>query len=140
MKSKFLMAMLCQLLIINCALAQLNIPTAVENKFKEMFPKATQVKWDKESKLEYEASFILDGKKASANFLSNGEWKETEVFVDKSSVPKTVLEAVTTKWQTAIIKDVFEIKTNNGKHYFEVEYILKGKKKEAKVSKDGVLM
>lgn len=139
MKIKFILAIVC-LSVISIVSAQVKVPAAAENTFKKMFPTATKVKWDKESKTEYEASFELNGKKGSANFSSTGEWLETEKGVDVSAAPKVVINTVTTAWPKATIKEVFEIETKDGKHYYEIEYTINGKTKEAKVATDGKLI
>lgn len=139
MKTKFIVAIVC-FSIINSISAQVKVPAPAENAFKKMFPSATNIKWDKESKTEYEASFELNGKKGSANFSATGEWLETEKGIDVSAAPKAVINAVTTAWPKSTIKAVFEIETKDGKHYYEVEYTINGKTKEAKIATDGTLM
>lgn len=139
MKIKFILAIIC-LSIINIVSAQIKVPTVTENAFKKMFPTASNVKWDKESKTEYEAEFLVDGKKHAANFSSTGEWLETEKAIETSAAPKVVVDAVTVAWPAATIKQIFDIVTKANKHYYEVEYLIKGKTKEAKIAVDGKLM
>ena len=52
------------------------VPAAVKAAFAKKFPGAT-AEWGKENSKEYEAEFKLDGKSASANFLTDGSWLET---------------------------------------------------------------
>ena len=139
MKIKFILAIAC-LSIITSLSAQTKVPAAAMNAFKEKFPTATNVKWDKENKTEYEASFSLNGKKGSANFTDKGVWMETEKGIEKTAAPKAVLDAVKKAWPTATINQVYEIDTKDSKHYFEVEYTINGKKKEAKIAADGTMM
>jgi hypothetical protein len=40
----------------------------------------------------------------------------------------------------AIIKEVYKIESKEGKNYFEIEYSLKGKTKEAKLDLAGKIM
>lgn len=73
MKNIFSM-MLIYMGLITVAFAQNTKPTeAAEKAFRQQFPNAKEVKWDKENEHEYEASFVLDGKKGSANFSASGE-------------------------------------------------------------------
>lgn len=51
------------------------------------------MQWEKE-KSEYEASFVLNGVKVSANFTVSGEWKETEATVSVSDLPKIVSDGI----------------------------------------------
>ncbi len=136
---KFILAIIC-LSVINLVSAQTKVPAVAEAAFKAKFPTATAVKWDKENKKEYEAEFMVDGKKCSANFSNTGVWMETERAIAQSAAPKAVLEAVANAFPKATIKEVYEIETKDGKHYFEVEYIINKKTKEAKFATDGSKM
>ncbi len=119
---------------------KIKVSEIVQKAFSQKFPTAKNVKWDKEGKDEFEAAFEIDGKKGSANYNINGEWLETEIAINSNLVPKIVLEAVTKKHPTAIINNLFKIKSKAGKNYYEIEYTLQGKTKEAKVSTEGVIM
>ena len=138
MKIKFILGIVCLSLatILN---AQTKVPAAAESAFKQKFPSATNVKWDKENKNEYEAAFILDGKKGSANFSSTGEWLETEVGVALTTVPAEVLAAVKNAYPASTVKEVFSIETKAGKHYYEVEYTIGKKTNEVKVTAEGAI-
>jgi hypothetical protein len=73
--------------------AQSKTPTTVTASFNQKFPNATNVKWDKESAHEYEASFEWKGKKHSANFSDAGEWLETESPITFNQLPEKVQTA-----------------------------------------------
>jgi hypothetical protein len=102
-------------------------PQVVEESFKKKFPDAKKVKWEKE-KTEYEASFIVNGIKTSANFTISGEWKETESAVSVSDLPKVVSDGILSAYPGTKIIDAAKIETpENGVHY-EAD-IKNGKKK-----------
>lgn len=110
------------------------VPAAAEKAFQQKFPAAKDVKWDKESKNEYEAEFTLHGKKASANFSSAGAWMETESGIDITATPAKVIADFNKKYTGATINEVYFIETKDGGNYYEIEYTLHGKKKEAKIN------
>ena len=93
-----------------------------------------------EAKDEYEASFVMDGKKGSANFSGTGDWMETEMAIPQASAPKVVLDGFNKAFAGATIKEVYKIESKNGKNYFEIEYSLKGKSKEARIDPSGKIM
>jgi hypothetical protein len=102
-------------------------PQAVEESFKKKFPNAQKVQWEKE-KTEYEASFVLNGVKTSANFTVNGEWKETESTVSVSDLPKIVSDGILSAYSGAKIIDAAKIETPEKGIQYEAD-IKNGKKK-----------
>jgi len=140
MKRIFIMLMLC-IGLISITNAQKNkVTPAAEKAFTQKFPSAIEVKWDKEGKDEYEASFVMDGKKGSANFSGKGDWMETEMAIPQAKAPKSVLDGFNKAFAGATIKEVYKIESKEGKNYFEIEYSLKGKDKEAKLDPTGKIM
>lgn len=69
-----------------------NPPSEVKKAFDFKFPKATNVKWEKENAKEWEASFLTNGEKVSANFSIDGSWVETEKSIKISELPKAVIQ------------------------------------------------
>ena len=138
MKNLFILIVLC-LGITLTTQAQKSTPAA-EKAFQQKFAGAKEVKWDKEKKNEYEASFVMKGKKGSANFSGTGEWLETEMAIPSSDAPKAVTDAFAKSFAGATIKEVYKIETKDNKNYFEIEYTLKGKTKEAKLDPSGKIM
>ncbi len=138
MKNIFILAIVC-LGISTTTQAQKSTPAA-EKAFQQKFAGATAVKWDKEKKNEYEASFVMKGKKGSANFSGTGEWLETEMAIPSTEAPKAVSDAFAKGFVGATIKEVYKIETKEAKNYFEIEYTLKGKTKEAKIDPSGKIM
>ena len=102
-------------------------PQAVEESFKKKFPEAQKVKCEKENK-EYEASFVINGVKTSANFTVSGEWKETESTVSASDLPKIVSDGILSAYPGAKIVDAAKIETPEKGIQYEAD-IKSGKKK-----------
>jgi hypothetical protein len=93
-----------------------------------------------EEKDNYEATFLMDGKKGSTNFSGKGEWMETEMAIPQANTPAIVMEGFKKAFAGATIKEVYKIESKEGKNYFEIEYSLKGKTKEAKLDPTGKIM
>jgi len=139
MKKYFIISILMFSQII--AHAQKNkVTDEAQKAFQAKFPTAKEVKWEMESKNDYEASFIMDGKKGSANFSGKGEWMETEMTISEANTPKAVMDGFNKAFAGATIKEVYKIESKEGKNYFEIEYSLKGKTKEAKLDLTGKVM
>ena len=75
MKKYFIISILMFSQIISFA-QKSKVTIEAQKAFQTKFPTAKEVKWEMESKDDYEASFVMDGKKGSANFSgkANG-WK-----------------------------------------------------------------
>ena len=140
MKRIFIILFLC-IGILTTTNAQKNkVTQATEKAFAQKFPTAKEVKWEMESKDDYEASFVMDGKKGSANFSGKGDWMETEMGIPQANTPKAVMDGFNKAFAGATIKEVYKIESKEGKNYFEIEYSLKGKTKEAKLDPTGKVM
>lgn len=118
--------------------AQVKVPSEVQKAFNQQFPNASQVKWDKESKTEYEASFTMQGNKYSANFTAEGKWLETESEIQFDALPQAVQAAVQKKYKLTQIKLVAKIETAKGEVRYEVEIKHGLKTTELLYSTDGV--
>jgi hypothetical protein len=124
--------------LTHIAVAQTKVPNAVENNFRQKFPHASAVKWEKESKSEYEATFTNEGKKCSASFSPDGKWMETETEI--SAAPANITEAFHKAFPGATISHTYHIESDQKPAYYELEYVLRGKTKETKIGADGKLM
>lgn len=140
MKSIFMVIFVCVSVLFNANAQKMQVTPAAEKSFTQKFPNAKEVKWEKEGKDEYEASFVIDGKKGSANFSGKGEWMETEMAIPQANAPRSVLDGFNKSFSGATIKEVYKIESKDGKNYYEIEYSLKGKSKEAKVDPTGKVM
>ena len=102
--------------------AQKNVPALVKTAFSQKFVKATDVKWDKEGKTEWEAEFKLDGKSYSANFDTKGNWAETEYSITTSEIPVVVKTVINKDYSAYKIKGSDISETPKGKVY-EITFI-----------------
>lgn len=127
------------ILAITLPVLAIPVPKAVSDAFAKKFPGATNIKWGKENTNEYEAEFKLDGKSASANFLVNGSWVETEMEVSSSELPAAVASTVQTKHPGASILKSYKIEASKGGVTYEVEIKVGGKKQEMIMNADGTM-
>jgi hypothetical protein len=65
---------------------------------------------------------------------------ETEMAIPQANTPKAVMDGFNKSYAGAIINEVYKIESKEGKNYFEIEYSLKGKTKEAKLDLAGKIM
>ena len=123
-------------LFTGCAFGT-DAPPAVKAAFDQKFAGATDIKWGKENKTEYEADFKWNGVVMSANFKEDGTWMETETTIAANDIPPAVVSAIKAKYPDATISGG-EMKELPGKDLI-YEVVVKGSKgkEELIVSADG---
>lgn len=114
-----------------------NVPKNVKTAFSQKFAKATDVKWGKEGKTEWEAEFKMDGKAYSANYDLKGEWLETEYAITVNEIPAAVKTAIDKDYAGYKMKEseisetakgkVYEFELVKGKNKVEIAFDLNGK-------------
>jgi uncharacterized membrane protein YkoI len=117
-----------------------DVPKAVADAFAKKFPAATNIKWGKENAKEYETEFKLNGKSASANFLTDGSWVETEMQIDISETPAPVTAAIQKKHPGASIIKLYKIDKSKGELTYEAEIKTGNKKQEMILKADGTVI
>jgi len=120
-----------------CAQKQ-SVPDNVKNAFTQKFPNAQKVKWDKENETEWEAEFKLNGEEYSANFTSDGIWKETEHEIEASAIPANVKQTLDDEFAGYKIEEAEISETAEGTVY---EFALEKDEQEMEVaiSPDGAV-
>ena len=116
------------------------VPSTVKAAFAKKFPGAVAARWGKENAKEYEAEFKLDGKSASASFLTDGSWVETEMEINISELPAPAATAVKTKHPGATILKVYKIDNAKGDLTYEAEIKTGNKKQEMILKADGTII
>lgn len=115
-------------------------PKLVKEAFTKKFPTAKSVKWDKENSNEYEASFILNGIKSSANYNLKGLLLETEAEIKISELPTAVSANIQKKYSEWKIVGAAKIENVKNGIQFEAD-LQKGKsKKEVLFTETGVFI
>jgi len=129
-----MMMCLCSAILTS---AQTKAPIAVENALRQHFPGATAIKWHKENAHEYEAEFLNEGKKMSANFTDKGVWIETETPVNFNELPASVKDAFINSHKNCKPKSASKIDLVDGTMKFEIEFISAKKTHEILYTNDG---
>jgi hypothetical protein len=101
-----------------------NVPQIVKNTLLQKFPKAKEIKWDKEGK-NFEASFDLNNVDNSVLFSQEGKIVETETEIKVSQLPKNALQYLKDNYKNQKVKEVAKIVTEKGTLLYEAE--IKGK-------------
>lgn len=138
MKRYFLL--MVSILAISLSAFAIEVPKAVQDAFIKKFPGATNVKWDKENRNEYEAEFILNGKTGSANFLADGSWMESELEINVPELPAVVATSIKTKYPGITILKLYKIDNSKGELIYEAEIKTGNKKKEMLLKADGTIV
>jgi uncharacterized lipoprotein NlpE involved in copper resistance len=120
-------------------LAASKVPAAVKAAFAKKFAGAV-AEWGKENSKEYEAEFKFNGNSASANFLTDGSWVETEMEIALQEVPAAVTTAIKTAHPAAVITKVYKIDNAKGELTYEAEIKTGNKKQEMVLKADGTIV
>lgn len=116
-----------------------NTPKAVETAFQQKFPDAKKVKWEKENENEWEAEFEMNGKEYSANFLSDGTWKETEYEISLSEIPEEVMHTIDAQFPDHEVEEV-ELSERALGNVYEFELESADEEVEVEITADGSSM
>ncbi|MDX1828373.1 MAG: PepSY-like domain-containing protein [Lutibacter sp.] len=131
-----------------CAQTSIKVPAKVKAAFYQKFPNAKKTAWDKENATEWEVEFKLNGEEYSANYTSEGIWKETEHEISKSKLPDAVKSTLDNEFKEFDIDEsevsetakgvVYEFALENDIKNLEVAISPEGKviKKEVKKNND----
>lgn len=125
---KNLIAIAAVALVTNVACAQkvkeADVPAAVKEAFAKKYP-GTKAEWEKEG-ADYEAEFHENKVETSVVFDPNGTFKEHEVEIKTTELPKTVTEYCTKNYAGYKLKEASKINDAAGKVWYEAE-VEKGK-------------
>jgi uncharacterized lipoprotein NlpE involved in copper resistance len=97
------------------------VPQKVKDAFTEKFNEAKSIKWDKEDENEWEAEFVLNGKEMSANFDVDGNWKETEMEIEKEDIPEAVMNTFNKKFAGYDIEEAANVSTTKLDNCYEMD-------------------
>ena len=105
-------------------------PKAVRKTFKERFPDAKNIKWEKEDAREYEVTFRNKTTRKSATFNNKGELLETETGISFLDLPEKVQKAYLAKHPNSKPIRITKIETARG--IITYETAIKGEEKMIK--------
>jgi hypothetical protein len=124
----------------SCTLKSSTPPEIVLQAFKQKFPNAINIKWGKENKTEWEASFILDNVNFSANYTTSGDWLETEKDIPVTKLPNEVLIAIQKADKNCTIIGAAVIENSKSETTYEADIKSGLKKKEVFYKPDGTII
>jgi len=107
-----------------------NVPKAVKDSFSKHYPKATDVKWDKEGATEFEAGFKENRNDISVVFDEKGIIQETETAIQISELPKSATSFVDKNYSGFKISEAAKILDLKGEITFEAEITKNNVKKD----------
>jgi hypothetical protein len=93
MKSFFILAFVFSVISFS-AFSQKSVPENVKKEFTKKYASAQSVKWDSEEADEWEAEFIMNGKKMSASFDNTAKWIESETAISEKELPVGVVNTL----------------------------------------------
>jgi uncharacterized membrane protein YkoI len=99
---------------------QIKVPEKVIATFNAMFPGAREIDWGKESDMEYEAEFEMNGRDISANFDSDGIWLVTETVLSADDLPEPVLKTIKSQFNGSDIVKVESVEKASEPIQYEV--------------------
>lgn len=73
---------------------QFKVPEASKQGFAKKYPKAESAKWKSASDGIYTVDFSDSGQRTSADFDAKGNWVQSEIKMDKSSLPAAVSQTI----------------------------------------------
>ena len=124
-------------LFVGTTFAQ-NVPSAAKTKLKTLYPKAENVKWDKEG-ANFEANFEVNDVEMSILVDAKGNLLETETGLEVKNLPAPVKTNLSKDFFGYEIKEAAKI-VRNGKTTYEAE-LKKGESKlDAIFTPDGKLI
>jgi hypothetical protein len=126
-------------LFASCNCNESKVPSNVRATFAEMFPDATDIKWEMEDEGEWEVEFKNRGKEISACFTDAGVWIETEWEIEKAEITESVLKVINSTYEGWEIDEVEFVESPEFNGY-EIELEMGEEEMEVLVTSDGVII
>jgi len=97
-----------------------DVPANVKSALKKAFPKAEKAKWSKEGN-NLEAEFVVNKEETSVVIDVSGNILETEVEIEVSQLPKSIVDFVKSNYKGQSIKEAAKITDAKGAFTYEAE-------------------
>ena len=139
---RIILAVIAVTLLLGCQrkVHSQEVPKAVKATFNEMYPDEHDPDWHIDSHGYYESHFKVEGVKHRADFLSNGQWIETEVSIKKKELPKAIKEVLKRDYAHEKINEIERVQHHSKGLFYDVEFKRKGKNKDVEFKEDGTII
>ncbi len=138
MKTLFVLSVFLWFVLACKATKNMQVPENVQQSLKVLYPKAEEVKWEKEG-TNFEANFEVNDTEMSVIFDAKGTVLETETEIEKDDLPAAVKNALKKDFAGYDVEETAKIE-KNGKTTFEAQ-VKKGETKlDAIYNPDGKLI
>ncbi len=143
MKTKYLSSALILIFVLSMSVSAqkeakaMKTPKSVTDAFAKLYPKATDVKWEKEGDEEFEANFKDNGTEISVVMDDDGKLQETETVISISDLPKSVAPYIEKKYAGYTVIGAAKIVNAKGTVTYEAEIKKEEIKKEVIFNQNG---
>jgi hypothetical protein len=97
-----------------------DVSPAVKSAFSSLYPQAKDVVWEKENTF-FEASFTQIEKEITLVFDAGGTVTETEIVIEITTLPPSVLDYIKTSLENKPVNEAAEITDAAGNRFYEAE-------------------
>jgi len=116
-----LLLILCFVTAFSSTMA--GIPPAVVTAFYEKYPAADSVRWGKINCCDYEAEFVLDAKKLTALYNTEGMWQETAIKISLKDLPAAVSKGFNKEFGSKKISAAYSLEMiGEKKLFYKIEF------------------
>jgi hypothetical protein len=115
-------------------------PKVVTDAFQQRFEGAANVKWEKETETEFEASFDMAGKKMVALFNAQGQWLSTETEIGARALPALAKVVLQTRFIGWNIATAHKVDKSDNTSLYEAHLTKNGALKEVLIKRNGVIL
>ncbi|NOX87589.1 MAG: hypothetical protein GXO77_01080 [Calditrichaeota bacterium] len=104
------------LLVLSCTQKITTVPQTIQNRLKSLYPKAEEVKWEKENP-NFEANFKVNDAEMSVIFDIKGNVLETETEMEEEDLPAAVKAGLARDFAGYDIEEAAKIVKNGNVTY-----------------------
>lgn len=128
-------------LLIGCNVnSQNDVPKAVRENFKKMYPGENDPDWHIDKNGYFESKFKKKGIHYRADYKSDGTWVETEQNISKKDLPKAVRKKLEKDYDYKKIYEIEKVDHPTKGIFYDVEIKIDGKKKDIEFLEDGTVI
>lgn len=120
--------------------SQNDVPKAVQENFKKMYPGENDPDWHIDKNGNYESKFKKKGIHFRADYNPNGTWIETEQNISKKDLPKAVKKRLEKDFDYKKIYEIEKVSHHTKGEFFDVEIKIDGEKRDIEFLTDGTII